>query len=148
MSDWQFCLEKPFVWQAPIRPRHGAFFCDQQGTTWLTITVDGTIAIPKTYAWNGCSPNLVIWDWGVFGLPQGIKDKTTGKPKTYFASLVHDALYQFIDDPKMPYSRKEMDKLFLALMKTSDFSLATVYYRAVWLLGGAYLTIKRWFNKP
>jgi hypothetical protein len=146
MSYWRFCLDNPFVWQAPINPRHGARFTDHQGRTWLTITEDGAIAIAKDYAWNGCSPGIAVWDWGVLGLPQGINDEVTGKPKTYYASLVHDALYQFMNYPDMPYSRKEMDQLFLVLMQQSQFSLATVYYWAVRSLGGGYRTVKQWLN--
>ena len=75
---------------------------------------------------------------------QGIVDETTNKPKTYYASLVHDALYQFLGDETMPYSRQEMDQLFLALMNESRFSLATVYYRVVWAIGGGYRAVKNW----
>ena len=56
---------------------------------------DGRLIIPREYTWDGCTPKFSILDIFVIGTPDGIKNINTGKPKTYFASLVHDVLYQY-----------------------------------------------------
>ena len=148
MSQWLFVLEEDVVWQSPIKPRHAAEFSDELGRVWLRIDEEGFITISKGYAWNGCSPRIKLFDWGYIGTPNGTRQKETGQPKTYVASMIHDALYQFIDHPEMPYSRQHMDTLFLSLMGEAGFSLRYPYYAAVRVLGGLYTrlkkAIKRW----
>ncbi len=56
------------------------------------------------------------------------------KPKTYYASLVHDALYQYLDT--IPIPRKEIDRVFLEMLKETAFPLAFLYYIAVRIFGG------------
>ena len=64
---------------------------------WLEIDNDGKITVkgsnPGGYAWDGCSPK---WDFIdlIFGTPDGRLDYNTDKQITYYASLIHDALYQ------------------------------------------------------
>jgi catechol 2,3-dioxygenase-like lactoylglutathione lyase family enzyme len=69
------------------------------------------------------------------GTPEGVVNARTGQRKTYFASLVHDALYQFRSDG-LPLSRAQADRCFLFLMRESGFLLAPVYWAAVRVLGG------------
>lgn len=148
MSHWLFVLDEDLVWQSPIKPRDAAEFIDELGQVWLRIDDEGAITISKGYAWNGCSPTIKLLDWGYIGTPNGTLQSDTNQPKTYVASLVHDALYQFMDDPKMPYSRKQMDQMFLRLLKDTEFSLRYLYYGALRLLGGPYMgckkTTRRW----
>ncbi len=58
----------------------------------------------------------------------------TGRPKTYFASMIHDALYQFLAQG-LPYSRGEADRFFLRLMAESEFAPRYIYWFAVRVAG-------------
>ena len=147
MSQWLFTLNEDFVWQSPFIPKHAAKFSDELGRTWLTIEEDRFITIHKGYAWNGCSPTIQLFDWGYIGTPNGSIDLINGVSKTHNASLIHDALYQFMDKPAMPYSRKQMDRLFLALLKEEKFSLRYVYYAGLRLFGGLYTRTKKLLNR-
>ncbi len=138
MSHWKFYLAHDYAYHLGKAFSKTVNFQDENGKTRLRISQDGLITVFKGYAWDGCSPKLRVFDWCYIGAPDGTVKKVTGKPKTYFASLIHDALYQFMDHPEMPLTRKEMDKLFLALMQQSRFSLRGVYYLAVRTVGGAY----------
>jgi len=112
------------------------------GKTWLTIKEDGTIIVRKGYSWNGCSPRISVLDLFSIGTPNGVVDHT-GLPMTYEASCVHDALYQFLFHPNMPYSRCEADYIFLELMWRRNFGLRYPYFMAVRLFG-SYMYVRRW----
>ena len=71
---------------------------------------DGYITIKKWYSWNGCS---YVPDF----------------KGTYYASLVHDALYQYKVD------RKIADLVFYDLMKRDNFKLKWIYYKGVYFFG-------------
>ena len=71
---------------------------------------DGYITIKKGYAWNGCS---YVPDF----------------KSTYYASLIHDALYQYKVD------RKIADLVFYDLMKRDNFKLKWIYYKGVYFFG-------------
>jgi hypothetical protein len=58
----------------------------------------------------------------------------TGRPKTYFASMVHDALYQFLDADS-PITRRQADDAFLRLLAESDFAPRGLYWLFVRLFG-------------
>jgi hypothetical protein len=60
--------------------------------------------------------------------------KGTGRPKTYYASMVHDALYQFMG-ANSPVSRAAADRCFLRLMAESEFLWRRVYWLAVRVAG-------------
>ncbi|MDY6791983.1 MAG: DUF1353 domain-containing protein [Thermodesulfobacteriota bacterium] len=99
----------------------------------LIIEVDGMLTVTRGYAWNGCSPKICFLDI-LLGTPDGAVYGPTGKPKTYFASMVHDALYQFLYS-KTPITRAEADGCFLRLMAESEFMLRYLYWFAVRLFG-------------
>jgi hypothetical protein len=129
---WLFVTHEDHVFQTNILGRDFE-------NEWMKISPDGEILIKGThvqendeggYAWDGCSPKYAILDI-VAGTPDGVVDETTEKPKTYFASMVHDALYQFGRQAKI--KRPEADKLFLKMLK--GFKLKYLYYFAVRLLG-------------
>jgi len=63
-----------------------------------------------------------------------VKHKKTQEPKTYYASLFHDALYQFYRKDG-PYTIKDADIIFRKLMWKYDFKLTSVYYTAVRIIG-------------
>lgn len=79
------------------------------------------------YAWDGCSPKFNVFDLFIIGTPDGLIDPKTGKPITYYASLVHDVLLQYQDLHNL--SRKEIDGVFLHFL--GDFKLRRLYYLSV-----------------
>lgn len=91
---------------------------------------DGVLTIMKGYAWDGCTPKRSFFDVAVIGTPDGIVDIISGRPKTYYASLVHDALYQYELG-----TRKDADKIFYELMKFQNFKLSWLYYFAIRIFG-------------
>lgn len=58
---------------------------------------------------------LSFFDLAVIGTPDGIIDIESMKPKTYYASMVHDALYQYYSYHKI--TRKGHRQTFLEMMK-------------------------------
>ena len=84
---------------------------------WLRIAVDGIITVKSNengYAWDGCTPKKSLWNLSIIGVPDGHVDYRTMKPYTYDASLVHDALYQYLDS--VPITKKVIDQLFLKML--------------------------------
>ena len=71
---------------------------------------NGYITIKKGYSWNGCT---YVPDF----------------KGTYYASLIHDALYQY------KVGRKIADLVFYDLMKRDKFKGAWIYYNGVKLFG-------------
>lgn len=99
---------------------------------WLSVTLadDKTgmslIVVKPGYAWDGCSPAWTVADLFWIGTPDGIIDYRTGKPLTYSASCVHDALCQFKAVP-----RKAADTIFKTLLEMFGFRLSGLYYFGV-----------------
>lgn len=94
----------------------------------LRIKSDGTITVKGSvkdgYAWDGCSPKKEILDL-LWGTPDGKLDYRTEKPMTYYASMIHDAVYQFKGE--VDISRREADRIFLLILKESKFFWARLY---------------------
>ena len=78
------------------------------------------------YAWDGCTPKYSFLGLKIVGVPDGHIDIETMKPKTYYASLVHDAFYQYLED--VPVTKKEIDKLFVKMLEERYFPLARFYF--------------------
>ncbi|MEN7549125.1 hypothetical protein AAG747_14475 [Rapidithrix thailandica] len=108
---------------------------------WLLIRPDGYIKVKGShgqgYAWDGCSPKYYCWDI-LLGTPDGVVDCETGKPVTYYASLVHDALYQFREGYKDKITQKKVDELFFTELNKANFKLGLLYYLMARLFGGLY----------
>ena len=138
---WLYRLDDDVTWPSPFRIDRDAAFQDSSGRTRLVITTDGRITVTKGYAWDGCTPKFCALDI-LFGTPDGAVAAATGRPKTYFASLVHDALYQFLPDG-VPLTRAQCDVCFLRLMERDQFALRYVYYAAVRMFGGLSRRITR-----
>lgn len=110
---------------------------------WLEITEDGKMTIFGTnqdgYAWDGCSPKW-IWRDLVWGTPDGRlhyhKDRDRYKPITYYASMLHDVLYQFKND--VPITRKEADSIFQDNLRLVRFKWSGLYFFAVRTFGWMY----------
>jgi hypothetical protein len=110
-------LEQPFVSQ------------------WLDISTSGMLTVKaneRGYSWDGCTPKFSVLNVLIVGVPDGHVDIRTMKPYTYFASMVHDALYQYLDS--VPIAKRDIDLLFLKML--GDFKLRHLYYHAVKWLGG------------
>jgi hypothetical protein len=133
---WKYRLRDAFSWRTSIAPNFRqwqydtVFFTDAHDRLWLTIGADGTISIEPEYTWDGCSPKFK-WGWLLFGTPDGAPNPVTGYPYTYYASLIHDALLQWEDDPRMPYSRDQIDVIFREKLRADGFPAAQWYYHAV-----------------
>lgn len=105
---------------------------------------------PRTYAWDGCTPKIAFYWLLTFGSPdwwdkaepiQRIEHGTLVTtsvfwPLTHHASLVHDALYQYLN--VAPVSKAQADRLFHTMLLEAGMlrPLAALYYLAV-RLGGA-----------
>lgn len=143
---WVYILDADFVFN--IKPylteplNDGCAFVDKKGVRRLEIRPNGDAVVLKGYAWDGCTPKFTLFD-SIVGIPDGVPNHSTTKPKAYYASLLHDALYQFMD-LDMPISRKGADEVFLALLKRDDFGPRRVYYAAVRYLGGIFHQFTRW----
>ena len=133
---WLYRLEQHVSWPSGHAFPEDMAFEDKKGVRRLEITKDGRITVLAGYAWDGCTPKFCLLDI-LFGIPDGVVDSRTGRPKTYYASLIHDVLYQFLDD-LLPLTRREVDGFFLGLMGVTGFTWRYAYYGAVRLFGGLF----------
>lgn len=130
---WLYRLEANYRWESGFDVGEDRIFLDASGRVRLIIEAQGRITVMRGYSWNGCSPKVCVFDL-LLGTPDGVVHAATGRPKTYFASMIHDALYQFLRADS-PFTRKQADTCFLRLMEASDFSLRYIYWAAVRVLG-------------
>jgi hypothetical protein len=131
---WLYRLESSYSWASGHPIDEDRFCFDRKGRLRLVIEQDGRITVTRGYAWNGCSPKVCVFDL-LLGTPEGAVHRETGRPKTYYASLVHDALYQFLATD-IPLSRRDADAMFRQLLREADFAPASIYWLAVRLFGG------------
>ena len=133
---WLYRLDESYSWESGRRLEEDLAFRDKTGAVRLVIEREGRITVTRGYAWDGCTPKICIFDI-LIGVPDGVVHARTGRPKTYYASLIHDALYQFLPDG-VPLKRHHVDDFFLRLMRESDFGPRWIYWLAVRLLGGLF----------
>ncbi|MEM1137994.1 MAG: hypothetical protein AAGI07_19320 [Bacteroidota bacterium] len=111
---------------------------------WVEIESDGKIIIKGSssggYAWDGCSPKWHFIDL-MWGTPDGKLDFRTEKPITYFASMIHDVIYQFKEE--LDISRKEADIIFKLILNEAGFMWCGLYFFSVRIGGRFYGTWKR-----
>ena len=138
---WLYKLEHSYRWGSLHPIPEDLVFRDRTGAVRLIIEQDGTITVTRGYAWDGCTPKLCIFDI-LIGTPDGVVSIRTGRPKTYYASLVHDALYQFLPDG-LPLERRHADGFLLRLMAESEFGPRWLYWAAVRLCGGLFRHVTR-----
>ena len=134
---WLFQLEKDYSFKSEkvsVQPNEDLEFRDECHKLWLEIKKDGTITVKEGYAWDGCSPKFNILDLFWVGTPDGALDE--GKPITYYASLVHDALGQFREEKEMPFDRQQRDLIFAEMLE--GFTFQGLYYMAVRIFGSLY----------
>ncbi len=130
---WLYRSDANFSWASGYEIEEDRIFFDSSGRVRLIIESGGRITVTRGYSWNGCSPKICVFDI-VIGTPDGVVHTGTGRSKTYFATMVHDALYQFLGDDS-PLTRRQADEAFLRLMADSDFAPRLPYWGAVRLLG-------------
>jgi hypothetical protein len=131
---WLYEITENHSTQSGFKFEKDYVFYDKTGIVRLILEQDGRITVTANYTWNGCSPKFCFLDL-LWGTPDGVVDKTTRKPKTYYATLYHDAFYQFIPDG-LPISRVEADRFFLEKLKETNFWWGNFYFLAVRVFGG------------
>lgn len=92
---------------------------------WIKIDKEGRLTVKHGYSWNGCNPKINILDLWIIGTPDGIIDHNTGHPKTYDASLIHDALMQFRKE--LVISVEQCNKEFEVQLRKAEFKLTGLY---------------------
>jgi len=106
-------------------------FGEQIETQWIIISKGGKITVKKDYSWDGCSPKIKLFGV-ILGTPDG-KILSDEFPQTYFASLVHDALYQH--KKVISITRLEADLLPLDMLNRRAFKFSKLYFLAVRIFG-------------
>lgn len=86
------------------------------------LTPEGEMIIYMGFKWDGCTPKFNFLDI-TWGTPDGRLNRRTNRPMTYYASLVHDVLYQ----SSIPITRKQADDEWLREAKKAGFKLAGLY---------------------
>lgn len=133
---WIFVLDDDYAWPSGRTFAEDCAYDDSSGKRRLEIRSSGEIRVLKGYAWDGCTPKFAFWDICI-GTPDGVPNAQTKKPKAYYASLLHDALYQFsIEGLPAPLNeRREIDRIFLEILARDGFAPRQLYYWAVRLFG-------------
>lgn len=105
----------------------------------------------RTYAWDGCTPKRWFLWITLIGTPDWKRHeseihrleknavpfkKTVFWQQAHHASLVHDALYQYLDT--IPIAKADVDRLFYEMLRESGFSYVTakLYHLGVRVFGG------------
>lgn len=138
-EDYPFC-EYSFRSEIADRLTEDLPFCSEEKLR-LVIAQDGTITVKKDYAWDGCSPKLNILGLFWIGIPDGALDE--GKPATYYATLVHDALGQFCEENDYPFDRRQRDLIFKEMLEQKHFKLSLIYYLAIKIFGSLYSALNK-----
>lgn len=138
---WLYTLEHDFVWSSGTAFEQDWSCRDKNDVERLVIRRDGTFVVRADYGWDGCSPKYSIFDIALVGTPEGITNPKTLKCKTYYASLLHDALYQFMPEfkeAKVPITYHFANRMLLKLLQEADFDLSRFYFWAVETYGERY----------
>lgn len=115
-----------------------AFFISIKGkklrNSWGNLDESGNLYISKGYISDGPSPCIEILGL-IFGIPQGSLIHT-GYPSSFRATTVHDWFYiQSRQCNDLGISRKDVDTVFLDLLRQDKFFLFRLYYWLVRILG-------------
>jgi len=137
-GPWINYIDYPLVRQTPLTDNKFFYsdwlvICDGKvivnpGTSEVDLVskkVSYDLTKPKAYAWDGCTPKRLFFWLALIGTPdwwhgehkiQAISEQGTLVEKKVFwqlcmhASLVHDALYQYLDS--IPLTKNQVDQLF------------------------------------
>lgn len=125
---WRYRLAAPLtLYASELR---GVTFANE----WLTIK-NGWVTVTAGYAWDGCTPAWKLATGLWLGVPDGPLG-TDGRPVSWRASLVHDALCQFRTE--IPGLTKSATvKLFARLLRegSAPAVMCVLYPAAVHLFG-------------
>jgi len=144
MAIWKYRLEKSVtikIFDPEILERYSRLNLVIY-TDWATIVIKPTcltVIVREGYSWDGCSPKWKVDDF-ILGVWDGLYDAKTHYPQTYYASLVHDVMCQFF--PKHPLSLKDVDLVFLYLLRENRFAFALPYYYFVRIWHKTFSKIK------
>ena len=132
---WKFVHQKNFKYKTDVLK--GREFDSE----WLSISQKGKITVKGKngdgYAWDGCTPKVNKFDitWGNFdGKLIRFKPRDY-KPMTYYASMIHDVLYQYKSEA--PVTRKEADIIFKDMLEEVKFKWRRLFYLGVRWFGGS-----------
>lgn len=131
-SSWLYTLRTNAIFHLP-------FTCNEYENSFIKIEATGKVTVKAGYSWNGCTPKINILDVWLIGTPEGNMDHSTGKPNTYYASCLHDSLYQF-GISGAGITRKQADVAFKVYL--GEHKAAGLYYGAVRAFGGIF----RWLG--
>lgn len=143
---WIYVLDRDYIYNIAkhlpplFNLSDGCAFEDANGKRWLEIHPNGCAVVKAGYAWDGCTPKFSLWDILV-GTPDGVPHPITQKPKAYYASLLHDAFYQFLD-AGLPLTRATVDAIFLEILTRDGFAPRQFYYQSVRYFGGLFRLIR------
>ncbi|PYC24582.1 hypothetical protein DMO17_10965 [Aquipseudomonas alcaligenes] len=161
-GPWLNYIDQPFVRHCPEfagRYFYGEWLLLHDG--WLVVNpghssvdlqrqeVRYDFSRSSTYAWDGCTPKVPFYWLAIIGIPDWWEKPhpvlrlcdgqlCAGEvfwPLAHPASLVHDALYQYLN--AAPVAKHEADLLFLRMLREAGMAwpLAFAYYLAVRLFG-------------
>jgi hypothetical protein len=133
-AKWVYTLTQGYSWHSGLSFEHDQEFRDVDGKVRLILWKSGLITVSSGYSWDGCSPTFQIFDL-LIGVPDGATDIRTGMPKTYYASLIHDALCQFYDQG-LGMTWLQVNQCFLRLLEEADFAPRRIYYWMVKIYSG------------
>lgn len=112
---YKFILEQPALIYTDI---HGITYQDHI----FKLQPNGEMIVYIGYKWDGCTPKFNFLDI-TWGTPDGRLNRRSNRPMTYYASLVHDVLYQ----STIPITRAQADAEFLREANKAGFKLAGLY---------------------
>lgn len=124
----------------------------KKGVTRLTFDpVSLGFTVKAGYAWDGCSPKIIIPNLITIGTPDGVPTGVENQPQAFRASLIHDALYQFRNSKSvaghpLPGDRLIYDQLFRDLLKEDRFMFSDFYYCVVRTFGNVYAVLTEIFK--
>jgi hypothetical protein len=124
---WRFDFSKDVGVKVPWRVKGDFSFVDGSGREWGSLEL-GFLTVRKGYRWNGCSPKRWVPLLGWVGTPD--------TDRNLLGSGVHDLLYQASGGEGFPFSREEVDGLFLEILRASRFGMARTFHAAVKQFGG------------
>lgn len=124
----KFVLTRDLIIEIPSYDFGQAVYVDQKGTVRL-VARGSTLTVFCRYGWDGCSPKFSFLNYWI-GTPD---------PKeTILASLIHDALSQFLHLSCMKVDKGDVDLIFFGIMKQNRAKVANLYYQAVSKFGWIY----------
>ena len=148
--DYLYTLESDYQYNTDrfSSKLHGISFKNE----YLEIICNGPgdvdINVFTNYAWDGCTPKFKAFGV-VFGVSDGPINPETGKPQAYYASMLHDVLYDYSREIAKENGCRISDILYVAddifydILRRDGFRRARLYYWAVRRFGHWRVKIRR-----